>query len=138
MIINDLSKQIIENIKNGSMSDIIAKIKNNNESFVLYEGNDAHLISSLGGNLKRTNFSSIDFGDFEKKIRNENGINDTEDLILYEVEHSVEGFNIPIIEYVLFTEDGKTQLDLNICENLNVQYYIPVSINEDDIDKHNP
>ena len=63
----DLSKQIIENIKNGSMSDIIAKIKNNNESFVLYEGNDAHLISSLGGNLKRTNFSSIDFGDCEKK-----------------------------------------------------------------------
>ena len=74
----------------------------------------------------------------KKKIRTENGINETEDLILYEVEHSVEGFNIPIIEYVLFTEDGKTQLDLNTCDNLKAQYYIPVSINEDDIDKHDP
>ena len=54
-------------------------------------------------------------------------------MILYEIEHNVEGFNIPIIEYVLFTQDGKKQLNLSICDNMKVQYYIPLSINGTDL-----
>ena len=134
----DLSKTIIENIKNGSMSEVLSKVTNSNESFVMKEGKDSHLISTLESNLKRVDFSSIDFGDCEKEIRSRNPIKDSEELILYEVEHEVEGFNIPIIEYVLFTEDGKTQLDLSVCDGMKIQYYIPVDIDEENMDKHNP
>ena len=134
----DLSKSIIANIKDGSMSEILGQLKNSTESLVMKEGEDAHLISTLGSNLKRTDFSSIDFGKCEEKIRNEYNIPDYEELILYEVEHSVDKFNIPILEYVLFTEDGKTQLDLGKCDNMKVQYYIPVSVDENELDKHDP
>ena len=134
----EISKTIIENIKNGTMKEVIAQVKNSNESFVIKEGEDAHLISTLGTNLKRKDFSSIDFGDCEKLIKSRYGLDDKEELILYEVEHGVEGFNIPILEYVLFTEDGKTELNLSICDTMKVQYYIPVSIDENDLDMHDP
>ena len=63
---------------------------------------------------------------------------ENEEIILYEVEHYIEGFNIPIIEYALFTEDGKKQINLSICDNMNVLIYIPVSIDENNLDKYNP
>jgi len=59
-------------------------------------------------------------------------------LILYEIEHNVEGFNIPIIEYVLFNENGSMQLNLSICDNMKVQYYIPLSINGTDLSEFDP
>ena len=134
----DLSSKIIENIKNGTMKEVLSQVVASNESFVIQEGGDSHLISTLSNNLKRADFSSINFGECERLIRDTNGISDNEELILYEVEHSVDGFNIPIIEYVLFTEDGQTQLDLSICNNLTIQYYIPVNVSANDIDKHDP
>ena len=134
----NLSIKIIENIKNGTMKEVLSQVVNNNETIFIKEGNSSHLISTLSSNLKRVDFSSINFGTCEKKIREENNIQTNEELILYEIEHNVEGFNIPIIEYVLFTEDGSNQLDLNICGDMKVQYYIPVSINESDLDKHDP
>ena len=134
----DMTKQIIENIKNGTMEEVISQILTTGDSLIYTEGEDAHLLSTVNGNLKRSDYSSIDFGPCEKLIREKNNILDTEELLLYQVEHSVEGLNIPILEYVIFTEDGKTQLDLSICDNMQVQYYIPVSINEKDIDKYDP
>ena len=134
----DFSSKIIENMKNGTLNEILSQIISDNSSYIVQDGADAHIISTLGNNLNRINFSSINFGKCEEKLRNEYGIDETEEIILYEVEHSVEGFNIPIIEYVLFTQDGKTQLDLGLCDKLKVQCYIPVSIDEKEIDKHDP
>ena len=65
-------------------------------------------------------------------------IKDDEELIKYKIEHKIEGFNIPIIEYVLFTQNGNINLNLSVCDNVIVQYDIPVSINENEIDKYDP
>ena len=137
-ISNDTSKAIIDLIKSGMLNEVLSNVITNNQTFSMNEGDDTHLISTLSSNLKRANFSSIDFGTCEDLIRNKNNISDLEELILYEIEHSVKGFNIPIIEYLLFTSDGKTQLDLNICDNTTIQYYIPVSIDESDMEKYDP
>jgi len=130
---------IVEMMKSGMMGDVLSQVITNNESYITEDGNDLHIISTLSGNLKRTDFSSIDFGDCEQLIRNQNKdiINENEELILYEIEHSVKGFNIPIIEYLLFTEQGSL-LNLSICNNMTIQYYIPVSINENELDLYNP
>jgi len=138
IIKNDLSSEIISNIKNGTLKEVLSQIISTNKTFIIQEGDDIHLLSTLENNLNRPNFSSLNFGDCEKKLRTNYNIKDTEGLILYEVEHSIEGLNIPIIEYVLFTEDGKTQLNLSICNDMTIKYYIPVSVNEDEIDKYNP
>ena len=130
---------IVEMMKSGMMDDILSQVIASNESYITEDDTDLHIISTLSGNLKRTDFSSIDFGDCEQLIRNQNKdiINENEELILYEIEHSVKGFNIPIIEYLLFTEQGSL-LNLSICNNMTIQYYIPVSINENELDLYNP
>ena len=134
----DLSNQIISNIKNGSMSELINKIINENKTFIMKEGEDIHILSSLSDNLKQINYSSINLGDCEKLLRKEYKLKEKEEIILYEVEHYIEEFNIPIIEYALFTEDGSRQINLSLCDNMNILIYIPVSIDENDLDKYNP
>ena len=59
-------------------------------------------------------------------------------MIIYKIEHKIEGFNIPIIEYVLFTQNGNINLNLSVCDNITVQYDIPVSIDGNEIDKYDP
>ena len=128
---------IIEIMKSEMMKDILTLVLTNNESFTTVDKNDTYIISTLNTNLNRKNLSSIDFGICERLLRNESKINDSEALILYEIEHNVTSFNIPIIEYLVFTERGQ-QLNLSICNNMTIQYYIPVIINENEIDLYNP
>ena len=128
---------IIEFMQGGIMKDILSKTLINKTVYVSDNIKGTHLISTLSSSLNRTNFSSINFGECEQLIRNKSNINNNEELILYEIEHKVKGFNIPIIEYLIFTEEG-VYLDLSICNNMSVQYYIPVDINENEIDLYNP
>ena len=53
-------------------------------------------------------------------------------MIIYKIEHKIEGFNIPIIEYVLFNQNGSISLNLTICDNTTLQLDIPVSIDKYD------
>ena len=133
-----LNKKIIEDILNGNLGPLLSEILDGNNTYMIKDENDAHFISTIKGQLSTINFSSVDFGECEKYLRNVSGIGDDEELIMYKIEHYVEGFNIPIIEYVLFTQDGKKQLNLSLCEDMKIQYYIPVNINENDMDKYNP
>ena len=133
-----LSSKLIQNIKNGTLNQLLSQIAKKNQSIVIEDGKDIHLLSELGSNLNRKEYSSIDFGQCEKLLRSEFDINETEPLILYEIEHSVDGFNIPIIEYALFSQDGKIHLNLSLCDKMKVKYNIPVDINENEINKYDP
>ena len=134
----EMSKTIIENIKNGTMKQVLSQVIGNNESLIMKDGESSHIITSLSSSFQRADLSSINFGECEQLIKNKSGLKQEEELILYEIEHNVEGFNIPIIEYVLFNENGSMQLNLSICDNMKVQYYIPLSINETDLSKFDP
>ena len=57
---------------------------------------------------------------------------------IIKIEYKVDVYNIPIIEYVLFNQNGSKLLNLNICDKLKVEYNIPVSINEKEVYKHDP
>ena len=92
---------IIEFMQGGIMKDILSKTLINKTVYVSDNIKGTHLISTLSSSLNRTNFSSINFGECEQLIRNKSNINNNEELILYEIEHKVKGFNIPIIEYLI-------------------------------------
>jgi len=63
-----------------------------------------------------------------------------EDLIMYKIEHYIEGFKIPILEYSLFLyqNDKAIQLDLELCNNVSIINYIPINIDGNEISKYNP
>ena len=113
----DLGKKIVEEILNGNLGELIEQILNNKTDIIINEEFAVHQISSLDNQLRNENLSSIDFGICEDLLRQKYSISDEEELIIYKIEHKIEGFNIPIIEYVLFNQNGNITLDLSICDN---------------------
>ena len=117
---------------------MIEQILINGTEIIINEEKAIHQITSLNYQKVNNNLSSIDFGECQDLLRNEYNLEENEELIIYKIEHIIEGFNIPIIEYVLFNQNGSMNLNLSICDNLLIQYDIPVSINEEEISKYDP
>ena len=120
--IEKLKNKIIEEILNGNLGPLLSEILYGNSTYMIENENDAHFISTIKGQLSTINFSSVDFGECEKYLRNVSRIGNDEELIMYKIEHYVEGFNIPIIEYMLFTQDGRIRLNLSLCEDMKIQF----------------
>ena len=55
----DLSEKITDNILKGEMKEVISDVLKSKKTVVIENGEEAHLISALSSNLKRTDFSSI-------------------------------------------------------------------------------
>ena len=80
--------------------------------------------------------TAINFTECENIIKEKYDIKN-EELIIFKLEHIKEEFNIPIIEYAIFSENG-TFLNLDDCNNISSLYYIPVNINEDKLFIYDP
>ena len=124
-------------ILNGILNGNIQKILKERNNIVFTNDDNIHQISKYSFQKENLNLSSLNLGECEEKIKSQTNINSTEDLFIYIIEHNLEGLNIPIIEYTLFTENSNnTFINLSLCENINIQ--IPVEINDNDIDKYDP
>ena len=134
----DLGVKIVEEILNGNLGELIKQILINDTEIIINEENSIHQITSLNYQKGNNNLSTIDFGQCQDLLRNKYNIKENEELIIYKIEHKIEGFNIPIIEYVLFNQNGSMNLNLSICDNMTIKYGIPVSINENEISKYDP
>jgi len=90
--------------------------------------------------MERIDISSVNFGECENLLRQNYSFNNIEDLIMYKIEHYKDGFKIPILEYSLFLyqNDETIQLDLDLCNNISIIYYIPIDIKENEISQYNP
>ena len=72
----------------------------------------------------------------ENILKTKNGLDENEELIIFKIDNYIPGLNIPIVEYVIFNENGKIQLNLSYCDETPIQYYIPVSINDNELYKY--
>ena len=126
----NMTKKILE----GDISSLL--LNNELESFYEEIDNKKYQISTLS-NQSKQNLSFIDLGYCETLLKSENNINITEELIIFKIENKFEGIKIPIIEYDIYSKDGK-KLNLDICKNDTIKYFIPVSINENESFKYDP
>ena len=120
------------------MDTLIKDIIKKNSSYIVKDENQIYQLSSIlnqkGTNDKTTTI--VDFGECEYKLKKDNNIDLNEDLILFKIENYFPNLKIPIIEYVVFTKDGKIQLDLSSCDEVPIQYYIPISIDDNEFYKY--
>ena len=137
---NEFLHNIINEIINGTMNEILELVVNDNQNIIIEENKDLYQISTLSNQMNKINYNytSINIGKCERRLRDQYEIEDNKELIIFKIEYFVEGYNIPIINYVLFTEDGKIKLNLDYCKNLTIKYNIPVSINESELYKYEP
>ena len=134
-----LTKLIINEIINGTINELLLRVINDKKELLLNDTYEVYQITTLSNQLdnKNSNLSSINLGLCESKLKEEYKINPNEDLIIFKIEYTVKGFQIPIIEYELFSPDGKEILNLSFCEDLSINYYIPVNIDENILFKYN-
>ena len=137
-LINNISKEII----NGSLNSLLSnssdnEIKNlfvNNNNKEIYE--IKYLDSQI--NDKYNNSTFINLGECEKILRNKYNINKNKSLLIFKVDYFIEDFMIPITEYEIFHPETKQKLNLNYCNNTNINIFIPVTIEEENLYKYNP
>ena len=130
---------IINEIMNGEMDDILSVVVKEKKNIIIEENNDIYQMSTLSNQLDMNyNLSLVNLSECENILRKHYNIVENQEIIIFKIEHYIIGYNIPIIEYVLFNEDGKIKLELDVCNDTSVIYKIPVSINEDELFKYNP
>ena len=92
-------------------------------------------------NNKNKNRTTINLGDCQNKLINHYNMSENADLYILKLEAKEEGMKIPKIEYEIYyplNDTNLIKLDLNECQNTRIDLSIPVDINENEIDKHNP
>ena len=120
--------------------DIIIPLLVKKKQIITYKVfNETYQFSEFSNKIKIDNLTFIDFQDCENILKKSKDLDSNkESLILFKIEYTTEDFKIPIIEYKIFTEDGKEEFDINNCKNLNFIYSIPVEINISEEYKYNP
>jgi surface protein len=98
--------------------------------------NKKYYISTLS-NQEKQNCSFIDLGNCTNLLKEENGIKENEELVIFKIENKIEGIKIPIIEYEIYSKNG-TKLRLDICKNELVTYFMPVTIDVNELFKYDP
>ena len=135
---NEYANYIVELILDGKLKNVLNTVINENKSIIINENDITHQITKLSLlNNSNNNLTSINYGYCEKYLKSYYGINETEELIIYKIEHKIKEYKIPIIEYTIFNGDGTKKLSLDCCSNISIEYNIPISINENDLDKYN-
>ena len=138
---NDYKKYKTDNLSENIINcyyDIIKK-----EDLIIKEDNNILFTITTTDNQKmneKINVTTINLGDCEKKLKEKYNIPNDKSLYIFKIDIKEEGMKIPIIQYeIYFPLHGEKleKLNLSICENMKVEISIPVSINEEDIDKYN-
>ena len=131
---------IIENIINGNLDNLIENITKDKKDYYIKEDDVIFQITNSDNqnNNEYSNVSSINLGECEGILKEKYNISKNQSLIILKVDYFMPGILIPIIGYEVFDPINKTKLDLNFCKDFIINYNIPVSIDENNIDKYNP
>ena len=127
---------ILDQIENGYFKEIFTSAIEEDKVYIEIEYNTTYQISTVLSQYS-TNLSIISLEECESKLKNVYSINENETLALLKLEHKIENAKIPIIEYQLFTIEGK-KLNLSYCSEIEKRISIPVIINENEEFIHNP
>ena len=124
-----LIEDIINSTTNGLLDNLLLNVIENKQNLIAENDTEIYQISTLSNQLKVRNSSYINLGECETLLKNENHFNQSEELILLLIEHNFKEIKIPIIEYIVFSPDGKQKLDLSVCKNITIHHFTELNIN---------
>ena len=137
-IIDDIRREIL----NGdSMNDLINNLYNGDEKdLVIEDDNLIYRITSteIQENSDNINVSTINLGECGKILKNKYNISQNQSLIIFKIDYFKEGSLIPIIGYEIYNPLTKEKLNLDPCENTNINLNIPIDIKEENLYKYDP
>ena len=136
---DEMFKTIEKDIMNNSLNSLLLNI--DNYKLFVNEDNTTFEISTSENekeNYNNNNITSILLGECENVLRNHYKIEKNMSLIILKSGISLQNLLMPLIKYKVFNPKTKQSLNLSYCEKMFINISIPVSINEEDIFKHDP
>ena len=130
-------EKTVSKMVRSELYDIVLRAIDNNYNSVVREGNEVYQIYALKNKNRDNNLTYIDFSECGVKLKQNNRMTEDDDIIVFKIEYTSPDFKIPIIEYALFGVYG-TKRNLNACNNMKINYYIPKTINNYEDYKYNP
>ena len=119
-----------------------SNLENGNEKMIKLNKIKIILTTTENQNNKTNeNISTIYLGNCEKILREHYNISDESKIYMKKIEVPQEGLDISNIEYDLYYKKNNTnliQMNKLICKHEKIFLYIPIDINDDNIDKYNP
>ena len=120
--------QQIEEVKNEIVNKNYTK-----ENIIIRTENVIVQLSNLEEqkNQEEDDISNIDLGDCENKLRLIYDIPEEESLIIYKTDLKKEGFKSTYVAYEVYDPLSLQQLNLSVCNNIEITINVPVEINID-------
>ena len=132
--------QIKYDIQTGNILSLLKNLTNDEkQELILSESNAIYQITTTDNqNNKDYNngISVIDLGECENTLKKLYNLYKTP-FIIFKTDIYQEGLLMPIVEYEIYHPYTLQKIDLDICKNDKINVYLPVTINEEDLDKHN-
>ena len=133
----DKQEEMVENIRNEITNGIDTSGIDNGKDIIIQE-KDIVVTITKNSNQKnqinsKSNTSSIDLGECEKKVKKLYNIPDNDSLYILKMDVKQEGYKIPKIQYEvyypLYNDSKLNLLNLSICEETDIDIYLPLSFN---------
>ena len=128
----------VNGIIRGELYDIVLMALEYKRNFIIREENEIYQIYSLKNIFRANDITYLDFGECRKKLKESAKSTGEDDVLIFKIEYKSPNFKIPIIEYALFGVYGAKRLNLFLCNDMKINYYIPKSINDFEDYKYNP
>ena len=148
--LNFQSEILINNKSNCSINDIIEKkcslpINNNiteiynilreqiksNKTLTFSTDKVIFQISTLEEQKSNNpNISSIDLGKCEQKIKDERGLSENDNLIIYKIDIKSEDLSTTYVQYEIYDPKTYDYINLDICEGIFINIYSPVTLKD--------
>ena len=139
--IDEIIKNIRNELTNGTFGTLLLNLTDDGLKDLLVKINDTTYQLTTTDNQKNneyTDISTIELGECENILKNHYHIDQNKALIIFKIDYYMPGISIPIIGYEVFNPNTKEKLDLSLCKDSSINLNIPVSINENDLFKHDP
>ena len=125
----NITKQIETEYNNiiNNIEDKVFKVVKIENSFLQF----STLYEQL--NNKSDYLSSIDLGECETKLREQEGLNDTEQFLIIKLDLRNTFNNATYVQYEIFNPRNYSKVSLDVCKNIDIKITVPVSLEEDDL-----
>lgn len=131
---NGIINKLMENDLDSKGKGIIINVTN---TFFQIFSTDMLLYGEDNNTNNEDNYlSRLDLGICLDKLKENYSIID-DPVIIFKVDHFLNGTKAPIIEYEIYEKNGNGPLDLNLCKDEKIKITIPVSLEENDLLRYN-
>ena len=139
-LINEVKDMILSDIRDDIVDTFNYSFINRERNLIIDEGDIVYEITSTKCDIQNPKTTTINLGDCDQAIKEYYRIEENETLYILKVDAFVEGKVGPKVEYeVYYPFDGKNlrQLDLTVCEGIEIFIGFPLNLTGENLDLYN-